>query len=98
ATGLESGPLEDAALAAAYDAAINDLSQIQAQADQAYAQAMSQFNAMENLRGNLHNALQLAADRIRQASDYIGYHGEHISNRSLQLLQQAKAVMPTSLA
>src|SRR4030095_16162044 len=51
-----------------------------------------------NLRGNLRTAMQIATDRTRQASAFLAYHGEHTSNNSLQLLQQARAAMPTALA
>ena len=56
--------LEDAALASAYDDAINVVAQTQGVADQAYSNAMAQFNVMENLRRTLDFSVDNAQTRI----------------------------------
>jgi hypothetical protein len=94
AAGLERGRLEDAVLSAAYDKAITTLTADLAEADQAYAGALAQFNAMENMRVDLDNALRSAQESIRKAADFIAYHSKGVSSYPTQLLQQARAALP----
>jgi len=94
AAGLEGGKLEDAALAAAYDNAANVLALGQMSADQAYNIALSQFNALENLRGNLDNAMRNANARLDEAEIFIREHSTALTNQPAYLLQQAQRALP----
>ncbi|MEO8287136.1 MAG: TPM domain-containing protein [Chloroflexota bacterium] len=86
--------LEDVALSGALDEAIAAFVSAQQLADQTFNDATAQFTKMDNLRTQVSTSIRRATDKIQEASNFVGYHGEAVSKQTVSLLQRARKALP----
>lgn len=86
--------LEDAALAKTLDEIAGLFGEVQSKADQVFAAAQQQFQAMENLRGQATGAIYAAQRSIEAANFYISMHDSSVNFSTKSLLREARIAIP----
>jgi hypothetical protein len=93
AARLQSSGLEDLALARALDALAGRFTSVQQSAEEAFARAQAQFNALDAMRRQAYSVVAGATSAVEQATYYIQIHSE-VSQQARQYLTLARKTLP----
>ena len=92
-TRLQTSGLEDVALARALDELAGRFTSVQQTAEEAFAKAQAQFNALDAVRKQAYNVVSRATNAVEQAGNYIGCTATWLAH-ARQYLEQAAPHLP----